>query len=466
MKTFLTFLFILTITHSYSQPAFYERTYGLGRGVSIEKAFNGNFIIGSHVGNYPSGQAYYFLVDGFGDTVRTMYYAPSTLSSIIQTSDSGFIFIGDTCTYRRAGIYKTDSLGNIQWQTRYIPDVWATYGSAVVQNYDGGYFLSYVDDGDGPDNFYHVLKTDASGQTLSDTVVNESIFDFFPNPKSLQLTSDSGVIIVSSHFFTESTFLVKLNSYGNTVWDKEFVDTTNTIGFISNSVIQTMDGGYLVAGYTDSMVLNGDLPFIGMILKTDVNGDSLWKKDFYVPHSSFQLISVVENSTGQFYFAGEYRNNIIASSSVFIMKTDANGDSLWTKYFSGYGASYPAGIILDSIENPMVLGWTEDTITSDKYIYLIKTDTSGNIPTLVSQLSKSENKLNVFPNPSQNNFSISLNADIKNAQVDIFNMIGEKVYSFELISKQQTVVSQLPAGIYFLKVNAGEKQFSEKLIIL
>ena len=74
-------------------------------------------------------------------------------------------------------------------------------------------------------------------------------------------------------------------------------------------------------------------------------------------------------------------------------------------------------------------------------------------------------EIKVFPNPAKDNFNIILSAEIKNARVEVYNMLGEKMYSATLNNKPQTINNKFPSGIYFVKVAGGEKQFTEKLIV-
>jgi hypothetical protein len=468
MKYFLLLFLLTKFTPSHSQPAFYERTYGLGRGVSIHSAFNGNYVIGAHVGAYPHGTAYYFLINPDGDTIRSMSYGLSTLNCVRQTPDSGFVFIGDSCCSRNAGIYKTDSAGNVQWHTTYYPSEFGTWGSTVIPNSDGSYFLGYVDDGDGPENFYHVIKADSSGQTLSDTTVNEST-GFLMNPGSIQPTSDGGVIAVATHFYSEGLYLTKLDADDSIEWVKIFVDTSYNLGFQSYSVIQTLDGGYLISGYQDSIVLNGGLPYLGMLIKTDANGDSTWCKYFYYPNTAMQFYCAVQNSVGEFYIAAEHRTVNPTAYSLILLKADINGDTLWSRSFSGYGGATPNAIILDSAENPMVLGLTEDTTSHQFYIYLIKTDTSGNIPLGNTQIDKDESEIIVFPNPVNSTLRVSCQKkNINEISFVLRSILGQSIFAktekniysgfIETID-----MSFLPSSIYLLEINIDGSRTYKKI---
>ncbi len=82
------------------------------------------------------------------------------------------------------------------------------------------------------------------------------------------------------------------------------------------------------------------------------------------------------------------------------------------------------------------------------------------------ELSMNYNELSVYPNPASDNFTISINEVMKNAQVEIYNVLGEKVYSAVLNNKQETInTKQFSSGIYFVKVSDTEKLYMTKVIV-
>jgi len=84
----------------------------------------------------------------------------------------------------------------------------------------------------------------------------------------------------------------------------------------------------------------------------------------------------------------------------------------------------------------------------------------------IDELSMDNNELSIYPNPASDNVTISLNAAMQNAQVEIYNVFGQKVYSAVLVTKQETInTNQFSSGIYFVKVSNREKTFTKKLII-
>ena len=100
--------------------------------------------------------------------------------------------------------------------------------------------------------------------------------------KSVQQTADGGYIITGAFGLLgngdSDVYLIKTDSQGDTLWTKTFGGSYDDYG---NSVQQTSDGGYIVAGFFDEGVWTGGCELgDGWILKLNQNGDTLWTKKF------------------------------------------------------------------------------------------------------------------------------------------------------------------------------------------
>lgn len=140
---------------------------------------------------------------------------------------------------------------------------------------------------------------------------------------SAQQTSDGGYIVAIVR--APGSWLVKTDAYGNELWHK-------TIGmgtFVEASQVQqTSDGGYVISG--DYM---GD----GWLLKTDANGNKLWDKTFDGVHniSEAQFSSVKQTLDGGYILGGFKPSQDGSSIHLWLMKTDTNGNDVWSKTFGG-----------------------------------------------------------------------------------------------------------------------------------
>ncbi len=463
MKIFVLLFLLFAIDYANGQANYFELNYGLGTGVSIEKALNGNIIIGANKGIDPNYQGYSLLINTDGDTLSTITFPNNTIKYIRETADSSFVLVGDSCCPIIAGLYKTNKFGNLLWKTNYPTNGWSTYGNSVIA-VANGYFVTYLDDAFGSANPLYVVQADSLGYTIANRPLTIPI----GTTSDLQITSDNNLIIASQNYALEAIFLTKLNLNDSIIWSKQFRDMTFTIGWGSNSVIQTNDGGYMVAGFLDTYGSN--YPTRGLLLKTDSLGDSLWTRDYSIPNSNLNFISLKENGSGQLYIAASFQLNSSANLSTALIKTEANGDTIWIKHFSGLGRSLPTGMILDDNENPMIIGSTWDTLTNLSYIYLIKTDTSGNITTSNVEIKTVKDDLYIFPNPVHSTLHIETKKPLLNEySIVIRNTFGQILFSIKEKRTGDKInetidFDSFKEGVYFLELSIDGVRSENKIV--
>ncbi|MBK6399676.1 MAG: T9SS type A sorting domain-containing protein [Chitinophagaceae bacterium] len=469
MKRIIIFIFLLgTFYYADCQPQFFERTYGFGQGAHIDNALNGNYIIGANTGTFPNNQAYNLLIDGSGDTIRTMSCLNLNIGCIRQTQEGGFVFIGDSGAYpsKKAMVYKTDSIGNILWYNSYPSDEWGTWGSCISLNYENGFFIGLVDDGASSENTYYIVKVDSSGNNLDTAIVQYPQSSFLQNPNSIQVTPDSGLVVATSVPIYGLTRIVKFDSNLNTQWDKVYIDTTSSIELNGNSINLLNNNGYLVTGYTTP--IGGGPGACGYLLKIDQSGDSIWSKEYCFSNIAMRFISSAEDTLGNFYISGEYNDN--TQHSLILIKANSIGDIIWTRLFSGYGYAFPKCLILDNDQNPMVVGYTKDTVSNQDYIYLLKTDTSGNITSTENYLSENKLSLNIYPNPVHSILSINS----KDSKVNQYSYKLRNVFGQIILNKNEKFIREflletidlsfLPNGLYFLETMVDGHRNIDKIV--
>ena len=115
----------------------------------------------------------------------------------------------------------------------------------------------------------------------------------------------------------------------DTLWTRTFGGSNYDYCY---SVQQTTDGGYILGGYTSSYGAGG---YDFWLVKTDANGDSLWSRTF--GGSNHDYCSSVQQTTDGGYILGGITESYGAGNYDFwLVRADANGDTLWTRTFGGY----------------------------------------------------------------------------------------------------------------------------------
>lgn len=307
----------------------------------------------------------------FGGTKADALYC------VQETSDGGFILGG----YSESGItgnktqaskgshdywvIKTDNKGTKVWD-KTIGGSGLDQLYAVYQTKDGGYILgghstsgktgdksnankgAYLD--------YWIVKLDADGNKQWDN--NFGTTGFVINEfHDLRQTADGGYIIggmsdgAMSGDKSENSkggndfWVLKLDATGNKVWDKT-IGGSGSDNFVS--LVQTTDGGYLLAGYSDSPV-SGDKTeaskgtFDYWIVKLSADGAKSWDKTIG-SSASETLGDLALTADGGFLLggytpdapiSGDKTEASIGLQDFWVVKTDANGVKLWDKTIGG-----------------------------------------------------------------------------------------------------------------------------------
>ena len=166
-------------------------------------------------------------------------------------------------------------------------------------------------------------------------------------------TVDGGYAIAGSTASSSQAVLIKTDSSGEVQWQKTY--GTDVFGGINNavSVVQTTDLGYLLFGYG------------GYLVKTDSEGNVQWTRNLRVSG----LCAGIQTSDGSYVMVG---NKIESSENVaWLLKTDTEGNILWNKTFTG---GYYVYDVVDTGDRGVALAgnWKND-------FWLAKIDSNSNL---------------------------------------------------------------------------------------
>ncbi len=351
-------------------------------------------------------------------------------SSLQQTNDGGYIIAGRTLSFG-AGSYdlyivKTDPFGNMRWSKTY-GGVGSDWGYSIIQTNDGGYIVTGYTYSLGPQNVY-LVKTDSMGDTLWTKIYGGSEGD---QGFCVQQTIDGGYIISGLTYSFDvgngDVYLIKTDSFGDTLWTRSYGGTAMDIGW---SVTVTSDTGYVVAGRTYSY---GQGFVDAYLLKTDQYGDTLWTKTYGGDEWNVTY-SVEVTSDNGFLLVGEIDTTGWGKTDVYVIKTDSQGNTLWTKSIGDSLADYGESG-QETADNGYIIGGFSNSfgIGRDYNIYLIKLSHIGVIEEESTSPSEKQNVDFTFIRGS-----LKLPENIKYRIFDIAGRLQEK--------------NSLNPGIYFIEI--------------
>lgn len=240
------------------------------------------------------------------------------LRSLQQTSDGGFVLGGEINSVSTGTdflLVKTDSLGGNSW-TRTFGGNSAEACYTIRQTSDGGYALAgyTFSFGAGQSDMW-LVRTNSAGQTLWNRTFGSGGYEVC---RAMELCSDGGFILAGYATPALGTppdfYAVKTDANGTMLWSRTYGGTYNDE---CNSVIQTADGGYLMAGTTSSSGAgNVDM----WLLKMSASGDHQWSRTF--GGSGNDVCYAVQRTTDGGYIVGGITSSFgAAGNDIWLVKT-------------------------------------------------------------------------------------------------------------------------------------------------
>jgi hypothetical protein len=316
---------------------------------------------------------------GASSTMWTQTYggtASDSAEAMIQTSDGGYAIAGYTDSfgagYSDFWLIKTDAYGNVEWNKTYggeSPD----HAYALIETPDGGFALAgYITSLAGEYDFW-LVKTDEYGneqwnRTYRGTNCEQAYCLVETSDGGFAIAGDTGQLtfaIVGDADF----WLVKTDASGNVEWNQTYGGTESEN---LRSLVVTSDGGYALAGYTDS---SGAEHHNFWLVKTDAYGNMEWNQTYGGAERTVAN-SIVEASDGGFAIAGNIFDN---SREIWLVKTDASGNMEWNQTYGGPTNEYASALVVTSDGGYAIAGVTDSFGAGYSDFWLVKTDAYGNV---------------------------------------------------------------------------------------
>ena len=442
-------------------------------------------------------------------------------SSIQQTNDGGYIVAGFTVSSDKNisenngssdyWIIKLNPDGTIDWEKSYGGGR-GEYAYSIEQTLDRGYIiagLSYSNDGDISENKgesdYWIIKLNPDGTLDWEKSFGGSDRD---EAYSIQQTNDGGYIVAGftlsgdgdisgSKKYSYDYWIIKLSPDGTLDWEKSFGESTYSG---ANSIQQTNDGGYIVAGFTSSVedVTEAYGGYDYRIIKLNADGTIEWKRN-YGGREGEKATSIQLTNDGGYIVAGysnssdSYVSENKGGYDYWILKLSSAGKIQWEQSFGGSRDDIANCIEQTNDDGYIVVGRSasfdgdvsENNGGSDFWIVKLypdeilvnQSDSSGlfsiAMPPEDARLLDNSGIYSITPNPADNEIKIVVT--IKEAgytELALYNIVGQKVneiFSGEVseigVSEFTGYISNLAIGYYYLVFQTPTVKDSKSIMI-
>ncbi|MBU1919967.1 T9SS type A sorting domain-containing protein [bacterium] len=375
----LVLMWSATVTHA--QPdSLWSRLYGTtiyNRCLSALQTSDGGYALAGEA-DYIGGGFALIKTDQNGDTLWARCYSREiggsrVCYSVQQTTDGGFILAGSAFTLTNLSkdymIVKTDSLGDSLWTCGFGGSEFDEC-YCVYQTSDGGYLLGGYSEsyGAGQEDFY-IVKLDADGDSLWSRTYGGELSE---ECNAVLETSDGGYLMAGStesfgngREFVPDIWILKTDCNGDSLWSRTYGDDGREVCY---SMLETSEGGYVLAGFDHLSVGWEDF----LLLKVDEFGDSLWYKT-YGDTSQERCNSIYGTSDGGYIMGGFTRSYGAGREDWWVLKVNSNGDSLWSQPFGGESMERCMSVQQTMDGGYMYAGYTGSFSDSEWRIWLIKT---------------------------------------------------------------------------------------------
>ena len=316
-----------------------------------------------------------------GTTLWALSYGGSAwdaANSVQLTSDGGFIVAGRTESFGRGSgdvwIIRTNGSGDTLWTRTYGGTRFDGFRPAVQQTFDGGFVVATSTESFGAGSWdVWLIRTDGSGGTLWTRTYGGTDLD---QGQSVQQLSDGGFIVAGATYSfgadSGDVWLIRTDASGDTLWTRTYGGSRLDRGY---SVQETTGGGFIVTGFTYSFGADdGDV----WLIRTDASGDTLWTRTYDGGAGWDNGSSVRETSDGGFVIAGVTGLRSDSTGNVWLIRSDASGDTLWTRTFGGTGLDFAESVEQTSDGGFILAGATESPDLGSRDVWVIRTDDLGN----------------------------------------------------------------------------------------
>jgi hypothetical protein len=420
-RTALTFIALVLLIPGGTCQMAWEKIYGgkgdqFGYGVAIAP---GGYAVAGHTALPGSliTDAWILFLDEAGDTLWSRTFGASGIDdtrSVIVTGDSAMVACG---TYSHEAPFKTDFYllkldlnGDTIW-TRTRFSTLNSYGYSVSTAPNGFILCGYADVGKSTPRMM-MVRTNSSGDTLWTRLYGDTLET--AGFSAIQ-TNDGGFIACGyidtyNPDWERNTFVVKTIGNGDTIWTRNYPNTGYDVAWC---IGETADHGFILTGYRNYM---GSIGTNLSIMRIDPYGALMWEKNYGLSGLDIGY-SGMQTMDGGYIFCGQSNEQGSEFHGLYLVRTDSQGDSLWTRQIGDYPTN-AGSCVRETADGGFIIAGGSNSQSADGLydVYIVRTHSDG---TITSSHSTDTNPgtFSVYPNPSEGTFAIDANDPVINIEI-------------------------------------------------
>ena len=404
---------------------------------------------------------------------------------MIHTKDNGYLFVGRTYYPGNSRYFaKLDSNFNLLWQKR-VPD-YGYFIWDIIENEDsefvtvGDYYYNANTNISTTCPFYQVLDkkcdtlwsrryysygSDYSFYKIAQlSNLNFLIFGYFPlKTKNLLIISKLGDTISTSNINSyamlalKDTFIIASHYYF-----RKFTNSGQSIFYRGLNLKCNIEKAYLTIDKEYVLLGNGiNLSRINSV------GDTIWSR-FYNEYDIVYAADIKQTLDSGFLALGTIDGDI------YLLKTDKNGNKQWSYILERpFGTETAYGLALNCDSSIHIFEDATNGQIGGKDLYVLKMDSMKNVygacalRTGVEEVDYLASNIKISPNPFFSEFSLAVKkSTASDCTVRIYDLTGREMFSknYFLNNEPLNISPEIPDGFYILKVFAGEKMYTQKIV--
>lgn len=277
---------------------------------------------------------------------------------VIQMPDDGYLIAGATGSFEQISgqimLIRTDLNGYEEWR-KYYGDEYAEQAESMAIDLDGNIVIAGLSERTGLAYQAYLIKLTIDGDTIWTRHYGGENWDL---ARQVMPLADGGYALFGQTYSYGAGggdfYLLRLDSEGDTLWTRTYGGAGLESG---ESFSLTNEGGFYLTGYTESFGAGKKDVYV---VKTDALGDTIWTRAYGGIEDEFAYGSCTSNDGGVITVGGSFSNSP-DEGDFMIRKADENGMELYTRIEDGSTDEYWLDVFIDNQGSVVVAGYVEDS---------------------------------------------------------------------------------------------------------